>query len=133
MLLIVEFCFCCFFFIFFNLWIVIFFQFYQLSWFAYLELLLYIAGLETCLMTAQFLSNSVVVEQIGFSLKASLYGVLLFKDLGCSDLACKNACWSVGLRYKIVWMLLFLSLYNIAPGNIFGKKWSYETILFQVV
>ena len=54
-----------------------------------------------CLMIAKFLSNSVVVEKIAFSLKAWLYGMLLFSYLGCSDLACKNACWSVGLQYKI--------------------------------
>ena len=30
-----------------NAWLVLFFQFYQLSWFAHLKLLLYIVGLET--------------------------------------------------------------------------------------
>ena len=132
MLLTVEFYFCCFFLYF---WIVLFFQLYQLSWFAHLELLLYIVGLETCLMIAQFLSNSVVVEQIAFSFPAWLYGTLLFRDLGCSDIACKDAYWSVGLRYKVVWMLLFSSLYNIASkdaiflGEI--RKWNLIVSCFS--
>ena len=45
-----------------------------------------------CLMTTQFLLNFVLAEQIVFSFKAWLYGMLLFRDIGCSDLACKNAC-----------------------------------------
>ena len=62
---------------------------------------------DFCLVIANFLSNSVVVEQIFFSLKAWLYGMLSFRDLGCSDLGRKNACWSVGLWYKVVWMFYF--------------------------
>ena len=73
---------------------------------------LYCRSRNFCLMIAQSLLNSVLVEQIVFCLKALPYGMLLFRDLGCSDLACNNACWSVGLRYKVVWILLFLSLYN---------------------
>ena len=79
---------------------------------------LYCRSRNFCLMKEQFLSNSVVVEQIIFSLKAWLYGMQLFRDLGCSNLACKNACWSVGLWYKVLWMLLFSSLYNIVPRNV---------------
>ena len=56
---------------------------------------LYCRSRNFCLMIAQFLSSSVLVEQIIFSLKGWLYGMLLFRDLGCSDLACKNACWYV--------------------------------------
>ena len=54
-----------------------------------------------------FLLNSVLVEHIFFSLKAWLYGMLLFRDLGYSDLAYKNAWWYAALSYKVVWMLLF--------------------------
>ena len=43
--------------------------------------------------------------------------MLLFIDLGCSDLACKNACASAGWWYKVVWMFLLSSLYNIASKN----------------
>ena len=66
---------------------------------------LYCRSRNFCLMKAQFLSNSVVVEQIAFSLK-----ILPFRDLGCSDLACKNACLSVSLRCNFFWVLLFSSL-----------------------
>ena len=48
----------------------------------------YCRSRKFCLMIAQ-LSNSVVVEQIVSNLKA----MLLFRDLGCSDLACKIVCW----------------------------------------
>ena len=43
---------------------------------------LYYRSRSFCLMIAQFLSNSVVVAQIVFSLKVWLYGMLLFRDLG---------------------------------------------------
>ena len=66
---------------------------------------LYCRSRNFCLMIAQFLSNSVVVEQIAFSLK-----ILPYRDLGCSDLACKNACLSVSLRCNFFWVLLFSSL-----------------------
>ena len=92
---------------------------------------LYYRSRNLCLMIAQFLSNSVLVEQIVFSLKAWLYEMLLFRDLRCSDLACKNACWSVGLRYKVVWMLLFSPLYNIASRNaiFLGETWKSNLIV----
>ena len=92
---------------------------------------LYCRSRNFCLMIAQFSSNFVLAEQIVFSLKAWLYGMLLFKDLGCSDLACKNACWSVGLRYKVVWMLLFLSSYNIVSRNaiFLGETWKSNLIV----
>ena len=52
--------------------------------------------------------------------------MLFLRDLECSDLARRNACWSVGLRYKIVWMLLFSFLYIIlSRNNIFlGEIWN---------
>ena len=55
-----------------------------------------------CLVLAQFLSCSLVVEQIVFSIKAWIHRILLFRDLTCSELACKNAFSSVGLWYKVV-------------------------------
>ena len=69
------------------------------------------------LLIARFLSNSVVVERIVISLKSSLYVMLLFRDLGYFDLACKNGCWSVSFQYKVILVLLFSSLYNIVSRN----------------
>ena len=48
---------------------------------------LYCRPWNFCLTIAQFLSNSVVVEQIAFSLETWPYGMLLFRDLACYDLA----------------------------------------------
>ena len=79
---------------------------------------LYCCSRNFCLMIAQFLSNFVLVGHIYFSVNAWLYGMLLFRDFGFSDLACKNACWSVALCYQVVWMLIFSSLYNIASRII---------------
>ena len=70
-------------------------------------------------MVVQLLSYSIVVEQIVFSLEASVYGMLFFRDLRRSDLACKNACSSVGLQYKVVWMLLFSPFYNVSRNAVF--------------
>ena len=79
------------------------------------------------------LSNYVLVEQIVFSLKAWLYGMLLFRDLGCSDLAFKNACWLLGLRCKVVWMLFFSSFYKIASRNaiFLGETWNWNLIVLS--
>ena len=88
------------------LWLVLCFQFYQLSLICSSRTSsLYCQSRNLCLMILEFLSNSVVVEQIVYSLKAWPYRMLLFRDLGCSDLACKNACWSVSLRYKVVYTM----------------------------
>ena len=87
---------------------------------------LYCRSRNFCLMKAQFLSNSVLVEQIVFSLKASLYAMPLFRYLEYSDFACKNACWFVALRYKVVWMLLFSSLYNIASRNAIALRQTWK-------
>ena len=70
-------------------------------------------------MVVQLLSYSVVIEQIVFSLEASMYGLLFFRDLRRSDLGSKNACSSVGLQYKVVWMLLFSSFYSLSRNPIF--------------
>ena len=50
-------------------------------------------------MIAQFLSYSIVVEKIIFSPKAWLYEMLFLIHIGFSDLASKDACWSVGLPF----------------------------------
>ena len=48
-------------------------------------------------MIAQFLSYSIVVEKIIFGPKAWLYEMLFLRHIGFSDLARKDACWSVCL------------------------------------
>ena len=68
-------------------------------------------------MIAQCLLYSIVVEEIVFNLKAWLYRMLYFRGLGHSNLVCKNACSSVGLVYKVAWMLLFLHLHNTVSRN----------------
>ena len=92
---------------------------------------LYCRPWNFCLTIAQFLSNSVVVEQIVFSLETWPYEMLLFRDLACYDLACKNACWCVDLWYKVVWMSLFPSLSNIASRNaiFLGETWKSNLIV----
>lgn len=78
---------------------------------------LYLLTRNSCFMTAQFFLYCVGAEQIIFSLKASIYGALLFTDLQCSDLVCKNACSSLHLQHKVVWMLLFSNLCSIGSKN----------------
>ena len=130
MLLIVEFCFC---FCFFSLHLNSSFLSIRSTFLICLSRTssLYCRSENFCLMITQIQSNSVLVEQIVFSLKGWLYWMLLFRDLGCSDLACRNAFWSVGLRYKVVWMLLFSSLYNIVSGNVVfhGETWKSNLIV----
>ena len=76
-----------------------------------------------CLIIAQLLSYSVVVDQIAFSFKAWLHEIMFIKKLGYSDLACKYASWSVGLRHKVIWILLFSSLYStVSTNNFFGEN-----------
>lgn len=84
---------------------------------------LYYLSRNFYLMIAQFLSYSVAVEQFFFNLRAWLYRMLFLKDHGCSDWPAKYACWPVGLQYKIVWMLIFSSLYIFVSRNeiLFGK------------
>ena len=125
MLLMVKFCFCCYF-----LYLSILLTFFICS---SRTSSLYCRSRNFYLMIAQFLSHSVLVEQIVFGLKVWPHGMLLFRDPGCSDLACKNSCLSVGLRYKVVWMLLFSSLYNIASSNaiLLGKTWKSNLIVLR--
>ena len=69
-------------------------------------------------MIAQFLSYSIVVEKIIISPKAWLYEMLFLRHIGFSDLARKDACWSVGLPCQLVCMLLLISsLFNIVSIN----------------
>ena len=122
MLLIVGLCFCCFFL---YLW-----KFFSFNSIHFLDLFIYCLSRSFCLMVVQLLSYSVVIEQIVFSLEASMYGMLFFRDLRRSDLGSKNACSSVGLQYKVVWMLLFSSFYSLSRNPVFlGEIWKSNFIV----
>ena len=88
----------------------------------FLELLLCTDCLRTCLIIAQFLSHSVVIEQIIFSLRAWLEGMLFFTDLGCSDLVGKNACSSMGLQWYVIWMFYFCLYKALCQQMQFFKR-----------
>ena len=94
---------------------------------------LYCLSRNFFLIIAQYLSYYVVAEKIVFSPQAWLYGMLLFRDLGCSDLVCKNSCSSVGFRKNGVWVLLFSSLYSILWKNaiFLGKIWKSNLIVLS--
>ena len=58
--------------------------------------------------------------------------MLFFRDLRYSDIAHKNACSSVGLPHKLVYMLLFSPLYSVVSRNttFLIETWKSNVIVF---
>ena len=69
------------------------------------------------LSSCKWYSKSIVFEQTSLILKACLYGILVFKGLGCSELMLSNVRRSVCFLYIFVFNLLFF-MYTSVSRNV---------------